>query len=196
MENKMDQVLHDLQEMNLQSTHELIGKPVISVTNGQNIASVVDFMIDPEKLALTALVTSKGGLLSRKIEAIRAAEVHVWGMHAVLVKDFDVILKEDELFDRETWMSIFEDLKSREVVTIEGTRLGTIKDILIDSQGKMWAYELSKVSKESQAFEGKLIPVEATQSLGKHILVVDLKKALHQEEPVQPVDVSGNLEEA
>ncbi len=192
----MNQVQLELQDMDTQSTHELIGKPVISITNGQNIASVIDFMIDPDKLALTALVTSKGGLLSRKIEAIRSAEVHVWGMHAVLVKDYDVILKEDELYDREGWMSIFDDLKSREVVTIEGTRLGTIKDILIDRQGKMLAYELAKAPKESQVFEGKLIPVEATQSLGKHVLVVDLRKSLQQEEPPPPVEAQGNLEEA
>jgi uncharacterized protein YrrD len=165
------------------------------MTNGQNIANVVDFMIHPEKLVLTALVTSKGSLLSRKIEAIRAAEVHVWGMHVVLVKDFDVILKEDELYDKEEWMSISDDLKSREIVTIEGTRLGTIKDILIDRQGKMLAYELSKAPKEIQALEGKLIPVEATQSLGKHVLVVDLKKVLRTEEPIQSVDVEGSVEE-
>jgi uncharacterized protein YrrD len=192
----MDQVLLELQEKDLQSTHDLIGKPVISVTNGQNIASVVDFMIDPEKLALTALVTSKGGLLSRKMEAIRATDVHVWGMHAVLVKDFDVILKEEELYDRDAWMSISDDLKSREVVTIDGTRLGTIKDVLVDRFGKMLAYELSKVYKEGQAFEGKLVPVEATQSLGKHILVVDLKKAIEQVEPPTEVEVSNNIEEA
>lgn len=192
----MKQELVDLQDKDIQSTHDLIGKPVISVTNGQNIASVVDFMIDPEKLDVTALVTSKGGLLSRKIEAIRAKEVQVWGMHAVLVKDFDVILKEDELYDREAWMSIADDIKSREVVTIDGTRLGTVRDILIDRQGKMLAYELTKVSKDVQAFEGKLIPISATQSLGKHILVVDLKKARDQEEPQNTVDLPGNLEEA
>jgi uncharacterized protein YrrD len=152
-------------------------------------------MIDPEKLTMTALVTSKGGLLSRKIEAIRASEIQVWGMHAVLVKDFDVILKEDELYDREDWLSISDDLKSRQVVTIEGTRLGTIKDILIDRQGKMLAYELSKVTKESQAIEGKRIPVEATQSMGKHVLVVDLKKAIQPVEPSLVVEVPGNLEE-
>jgi uncharacterized protein YrrD len=191
----MNQVLIDLQHQDLQSTQELIGKPVITMTNGQNIANVVDFMIHPEKLVLTALVTSKGSLLSRKIEAIRAAEVHVWGMHVVLVKDFDVILKEDELYDKEEWMSISDDLKSREIVTIEGTRLGTIKDILIDRQGKMLAYELSKAPKEIQALEGKLIPVEATQSLGKHVLVVDLKKVLRTEEPIQSVDVEGTVEE-
>jgi uncharacterized protein YrrD len=196
MEKRMNQVLLDLQDKDIQSTHDLIGKPVISVTNGQNIASVVDFMISPEKLVLTALVTSKGGLLSRKIEAIRSADVQVWGMHAVLVKDHDVVQKEDELYDRDEWMSISEDLKSREIVTVDGTRLGTIKDILIDRQGKMLAYELSKVPKDSYAFEGKLIPVEATQSLGTHVLVVDLKKPLEKEETPQATAGSDIIEEA
>jgi uncharacterized protein YrrD len=103
----MNQIQLDLQNMDAQSTQELIGKPVISITNGQNIATIVDFMIDPEKLSLSALVTSKGSILSRKIEAIRAADIHVWGMHTVLVKDHDVILKEDELYDRDAWMSFW-----------------------------------------------------------------------------------------
>jgi uncharacterized protein YrrD len=192
----MNQIQLDLQNMDAQSTQELIGKPVISVTNGQNIATIVDFMIDPEKLSLTALVTSKGSLLSRKIEAIRAADIQVWGMHTVLVKDHDVILKEDELYDRDAWMSFLDDLKAREVVTIEGTRLGTIKDLLVDRRGKMLAYELSKVYKAGQAFEGKLILTQATQSLGKDLLVVDLKKALQQEEPVQGVQTQENQERA
>jgi uncharacterized protein YrrD len=192
----MNQIQLDLQNMDAQSTQELIGKPVISVTNGQNIATIVDFMIDPEKLSLTALVTSKGSLLSRKIEAIRAADIQVWGMHTVLVKDHDVILKEDELYDRDAWMSFLDDLKAREVVTIEGTRLGTIKDLLVDRRGRMLAYELSKVYKAGQAFEGKLILTQATQSLGKDLLVVDLKKALQQEEPVQGVQTQENQERA
>jgi uncharacterized protein YrrD len=192
----MNQIQLDLQNMDAQSTQELIGKPVISVTNGQNIATIVDFMIDPEKLSLSALVTSKGSILSRKIEAIRAADIQVWGMHTVLVKDHDVILKEDELYDRDAWMSFSDDLKAREVVTIEGTRLGTIKDLLVDRRGKMLAYELSKMYKQGQAFEGKLILTEATQSLGKDILVVDLKKALKAEEPVQVVQIQENQEGA
>jgi uncharacterized protein YrrD len=192
----MNQIQLDLQNMDAQSTQELIGKPVISITNGQNIATIVDFMIDPEKLSLSALVTSKGSILSRKIEAIRYADIHVWGMHTVLVKDHDVILKEDELYDRDAWMSFLDDLKAREVVTIEGTRLGTIKDLLVDRRGKMLAYELSKVYKQGQAFEGKLILTEATQSLGKDILVVDLKKALKVEEPVQAVQIQENQEGA
>jgi uncharacterized protein YrrD len=192
----MNQIQLDLQNMDAQSTQELIGKPVISVTNGQNIATIVDFMIDPEKLRLTALVTSKGSLLSRKIEAIRSADIQVWGMHTVLVKDHDVILKEDELYDRDAWISFSDDLKAREVVTIEGTRLGTIKDLLVDRRGKMLAYELSKMYKEGQGFEGKLILTQATQSLGKDLLVVDLKKAIKQEEPVKGVQIPENQEGA
>jgi len=162
--------------MSLQSLQELIGKPVISITNGQNIGSVVDIMVDPDKLALSALVTSKGGLLSRKIEAVRAAEVQVWGMHAILVKEPDVILKGDELYDRQTWMSFSDNLRSRDIVSLDGTRLGAIKDIFIDRQGKLEAYELARIYKEVEGLEEKRIPVAATQSMGKDFLVVDLRK--------------------
>ena len=162
--------------MSLLSMHELIGKPVISVTNGQNIGSVADIMVDPDKLALAALVTSKGSLLSRKIEAIRAAEVQVWGVHVILVKEADVVLKEEELYDRDAWMSFSDDLKSRDIVSLDGVRLGAIKDVLIDLQGQLAAYELGKPYKEGEGLAGKRIPADATQSLGKDFLVIDLRK--------------------
>jgi uncharacterized protein YrrD len=182
--------------MSLQSIHELIGKPVISMTNGQNIGSVADIMIDPDKLALSALVTSKGSLLSRKIEAIRAAEVQVWGIHAVLVSDPDVILKGDELYDRDAWMSFSDDLKSRNVVSLDGARLGAIKDILIDRQGKLTAYELSRAFKEVDGLEQGRIPVEATQSLGQDFLVIDLRKIAKPVEQLEELDPPDDFEVA
>jgi uncharacterized protein YrrD len=181
--------------MPLQSMHDLIGKPIISVTNGQKIGSVADIMVDPDRLVLSALVTSKGGLLSRKIEAIRATEVQVWGIHAILVKDPDVILKEDELYDRDAWMSFADDLKSRDIVSLDGARVGPIKDILIDLHGKLAAYELARFYQEVEGLEEKRIPVEATQSLGKDFLVVNLKKIARRSEDVEDLDVSEGLEE-
>jgi uncharacterized protein YrrD len=179
--------------MSLQSIQELIGKPVISITNGQNIGSVVDIMVDPDKLALSALVTSKGGLLSRKVEAIRAVEVQVWGMHAVLVKEPDVILKGDELYDRDAWMSFSDHLKSRDMVSVEGTRLGPIKDILIDRQGKLEAYELAKLYTEVEGLEEKRIPVAATQSMGKDFLVIDLRKIPRPSEELEELDAPDDF---
>jgi uncharacterized protein YrrD len=181
--------------MSLQSIHDLIGKPVISVTNGQNIGSVADIMVDPDKLALSALVTSKGGLLSRKIEAIRAAEVQVWGVHVILVKEPDVILKEDELYDRDGWMSFSDDLKSRDIVSLDGARLGAIKDILIDMQGQLAAYELGKPYKDGEGLEGKRIPADATQSLGKDFLVIDLKKVPRPSEQLEELNSIQDFEE-
>jgi uncharacterized protein YrrD len=180
--------------MSLQSIHELIGKPVISLTNGQNIGSVADIMVDPDKLAISALVTSKGGLLSRKIEAIRAAEVQVWGMHAILVKEPDVILKRDELYDRDAWMSFSDDLKSRDVVSADGTRLGIIKDVLIDHQGKLATFELTRLNKDVEGLEEKHIPVEAIQSLGKDFLVVDLKKNHRRTDELEELDTIPDIE--
>jgi uncharacterized protein YrrD len=162
--------------MSLQSIHQLIGKPVISVTNGQNIGRVADIMLDPLKLALSALVTSKGGLLSRKIEAIRAAEVQVWGIHAILVNDSDVILKRDELYDRQDWMSFSDHLKSHPIVSLDGARLGVIKDIFIDRYGKLAAFELARLNQDIEGLQHKRLPLAAVQSLGRDFLVVDMTK--------------------
>lgn len=85
---------------NRNASQNLIGKPVIGLTNGEKIAKVEDVQIDPNSLQAAAVLTSKGTLLNREMEGIPAKQVEVWGKDAVLVKRPDAIVKEEELGDR------------------------------------------------------------------------------------------------
>ncbi len=79
---------------------DLIGKPIIDQTTGQIIADIADVLIDPNIAQVAALVTSKGNLFDRQIEAIPSHEVQVWGEDAILVGRTDVISKVEELAGR------------------------------------------------------------------------------------------------
>ena len=154
----------------------LIGKPIISITNGVIIGKVVDVLIDPGTVQVAALVTSKGGLLMQRgqMEAIPAKEVQVWGQDAILVSRPDVIAKQDELPDHERWLSVVDRVKGRDVVSIDGTRIGQLNDIVLNTQGQLVAYDLAQVFVQGPLAETRSISAELTHSFGRDVLLVDI----------------------
>ena len=154
------------------SSQKLIGNPIISVTNGEMIAKVEDVQIDPNNLEAAAAVTSKGGLLSHDIEAIPAEQVELWGRDAMLVKGSDVIVKEEELDSQDEWLSVSDDIRGYEVFTEDGTRIGEVSDVALDSQGRVKGYELTGVAIEGRVAVANWIDVKATRSLGPDVLIV------------------------
>lgn len=149
-----------------------VGNPVIGITNGEEIAKLEDLWVDPDTLKAAAVITSKSTLLSRDIEAIPADQVEVWGQDAILAKQTDVIIKEEDLDDRERWLSVSDDIRGYEVVAEDGTRIGTLGDLVLDNQGQIMGYEMSEVATEGRVAVANWIDVKATRSLGPDVLIV------------------------
>jgi uncharacterized protein YrrD len=174
----------------VRSSREFIGKPIISMTDGTSIGKVVDVMIDPSAAQVAAVVTSKGGLLTRggQVQAIPAGEVKVWGRDAVLVNRPDVIAKKDELSGSQEWLSVADEVKGRDVVSIDGTRIGQLNDIVLDLQGQLVAYDLAQVLVPGPLAESRRLAAESTRSFGRDVLIVDriqTDEIQAQEQPAQ-----------
>ena len=175
---------------------QLQGKPVISLTNGEIVAKVLDVLIDPEALRVAAAVVSKGKMLGRQreIDVIPGDEVQVWGQDAVLVKRPDVIVKDSELPGRETWLSVADQVKGHAVIGTDGRRIGQLNDVVIDVNGQFVGYDLVHpfVPGEDKTQAIKQIPAETTSVLGQDVLIVvlnQLEKLLLLEEPPQVDEV-------
>jgi uncharacterized protein YrrD len=154
-------------------SQELNGRPIVSASNGQIIAKVLDILIAPENgPQVAALATSKGSLLKREIEAIPVNEVLVWGQDVILVSGPDVIAREDALPGSQEWLSVSDQVRGREVYSINGTHVGELNDVVMNTQGHLIAYDLAQVSVEGPIAESKRIPIEATQSLGQDVFIV------------------------
>jgi uncharacterized protein YrrD len=154
------------------ASQKLIGNPVIGITNGEMLPEVEDLQIDPNALKAAAAITSKESLLNREIEAIPAEQVEVWGQDAILTKQPDVIVQKEELDDRDGWLSASDDIRGFEVVTEDGTRIGTLGDVVLDNQGQIMGYEMTDVVVEGRVAVANWIDVKATRSLGPDVLVV------------------------
>lgn len=149
-----------------------VGNPVIRITHGEMIAKIEDLQIDPNTLSVAAAITSKGTLLNREMEAIPADRVEVWGQHAILVKQPDVTVKEDELGGRAGWLSTSDEIRGFEVVAEDGTRIGTLADVVVNTEGQIMGYEMANVAIEGRVATAKWIDVKATRSLGPDVLLV------------------------
>jgi uncharacterized protein YrrD len=155
-----------------------IGKAIVSIQEGRKIGNVSDIVINRDNLQVAAVITSKGSLFNREIEAILAEEVKVWGEDVVLVAVPDVIKHESQITGREAWLNIDDNIRGRYVVSVDGTRVGQIGDVIIDSHGRLVGYELSQVFIEGPVADHKKIAADATHSLGKDVLIVNTIEAL------------------
>jgi uncharacterized protein YrrD len=89
--------------------------------------------------------------------------VQVWGHDVVLVDDSNVVCKMDGLPGNEGWLSVAEQIRGREVVSSEGTRIGTLDDVVLDPKGHLVAYELGRRHYSYATLEKRLVAL-----LGEH----------------------------
>ena len=82
---------------------EIYGFQIISLSDGQILGKVDDLLVDLKERHIAAIVTSKGSVLRRKIEAVPRKSIQVWGQEVILVVDPDVIIPEDRLSGFEEW---------------------------------------------------------------------------------------------
>jgi uncharacterized protein YrrD len=159
-------------ELNHIPSQQLVGNPVIDITNGKVIANVEDVYIDPKALKAAAAITSKGTLLSREVKAIPATQVQVWGQDAILAKNPEVIAGEEELEGSDSWLSGSDDIRGYNIVAEDGSRVGILEDLVLDHDGQVMGYEVSEAKAGSRVATANWIDVKATRSLGPDVLIV------------------------
>ena len=135
------------------------GKPVVSLEDGRIIGRVADAYVDPASLRIGAVITSKGGVLRRELEGFLGSEVELWGQDTVLVKRTDILRSGEELGLGERWLRVSDRVHGHEVADSEGTRIGIVGDVIIDSDGSMVGYSLSEIINDSPAIVEGRIPV-------------------------------------
>jgi uncharacterized protein YrrD len=156
---------------------DLIGKPIISITDGRLLGTVKDLYLNDQLYWLTGIHIGTEGLLKRKNFLIPRDNIVVFGIDAVLVKNAEVVTEGKELAESETWPRLSK-LKGREVDTPGGTKVGTIGDIIIGEEGHITGFALAKVFVEGPIAEQGQIPREALIDTGNEdgVMTIDLPK--------------------
>ncbi|RMG90607.1 MAG: hypothetical protein D6706_19220 [Chloroflexi bacterium] len=156
---------------------DLNGKSIISITDGRNIGTVKDVYVDQALEWLTGIFVGSEGLLKRKSLLIERENVVVFGVDAILVKNAEVITDDKTLSEAANWLRL-DKLRGREIDTPGGTKVGTVGDILLDENGRITGFALSRVYVEGPIAEKGTIPREALLDTGSddQVMTVDLPK--------------------
>ena len=156
---------------------DLVGKPIISITDGRLVGYAKDVYINQDLYWITGIFTGSEGLISRKSRLIERDSVVVFGIDAILVKNADVQTDNKELDEAGKWLRL-EKLRGRGVDTPGGTKVGTIGDIIIGEEGEISGFALSRVFVEGPVAEKGMVPRNTIIDTGQvdGLMTIDLQK--------------------
>ena len=151
--------------MNLIPVASLNGRLLISVTEGKNLGELKGIFFDDKLEHGLAAYLGKSGILSRKEWLLDLKHIQLFGVDAWLVAGSAAALSREEFTGAESFV-LAEELYGREVQTDGGTRIGTIKDLVVDARFKVLGFSLAKVFVQGPLAESMSIARAAVSALG------------------------------
>jgi sporulation protein YlmC with PRC-barrel domain len=149
----------------MQKTKDFQGKLVMSLTDGKKLGEVKDVHLDQEATKLVAVILGKSGIINRKSLTVEISHVKLFGIDAWLVDASDIVIAKDDVSGAETYL-LGDSLRSREIQTDGGTKIGTIGDILVDEKCSVLGFSFDKLNVEGPLSESRLIARAAITNLG------------------------------
>lgn len=130
----------------LMKATELVGLPVVTVDGGEDVAEVRDVVYEPEAGRLVGLTLNKRGFFGgRMAEMLTIDGVHAIGRHAVMIKDPSVLMAPGDAPEVAA-QGPERNVLGNEVLTDGGTRIGTVRDLVVVVGGDGWVvgYQMDK----------------------------------------------------
>lgn len=157
---------------------DLLNKPIISITDGRDLGTVKDIYLNHNLTKITGLFTGQEGVIRRKSFLIPRAEVVVFGIDAMLVKNAEVIVVETDLAVAADWVRLSK-LRGRQVDTPNGTKVATIGDVILGEEGDLTGFALAKVFVEGPIAENGVIARTSLEDTGNEdeVMTIDITKA-------------------
>ena len=157
---------------------DLVGKQIISITDGRSLGAAKDIYINNELNDITGIYLGSEGIIKRKHFIIARSEVVVFGIDAILVSGNEVVTEENDLPESVAWVRLSK-LNKREVDTPGGTKVASIGDIILGEQGEITGFALSRVYVEGPIAQNGTIARTAVIDTGgaDGAMTIDLTKA-------------------
>ena len=159
----------------------LNGMAVVAIFNGKKIGTCDDFYFDVQTLRIYALRV-KTGLLSHKVIPIDS--VNTIGQDAITFSNEDVLRKESD-DARLAKLLTGESLHKYRVMSVGGTLVGTLGDVLLDTSApdgpRVAAFELSGGLREQLSRKYRTFAASQVVSYGHDVLVIpdEVAQSLH-----------------
>lgn len=174
---------------------DLLNKAIVTIDDGSIVGHVKDIYLNADLSEMAGIHLKKEGLFRRRALLIPAHSVVVFGIDVVLINSIQSVSDDKKLVEAASWI-LLDKLQGREVDTPGGTRVGTIGDVVLDEEGMVTGYALSRVLVEGPIAETRVIDRGAVLNVGNSkegIMTIDLNRA---ERPDAAIEASQTAEEA
>ncbi len=165
---------------------DLDNKSIISVSDGKILGRTKDLYVNQDLTQLAGLFIGTEGVIRRTEQIIPSDRIVLLGIDVILVKDPDVITTTKAMPETDDWHRL-SHLHGKEARTPGGTKLATIDDIMLDQQGDISGFSLSRVFVTGPLADRPLIPrevvVDAFQSSDALLVDFPQLEALFAEPP-------------
>ena len=165
----------------MQAGKDLIGKQIISISDGRQLGTVKDLYLDSDLNLVTGVYLGPQGLFSRRSLLIEGSNVMVFGIDVVLAKHSDAVTDSSKATDWAKWIRR-DKLQGRQVATAGGTKVGIIDDVILDEATRVIGFRLWRVFVEGPIAERRAVVREAVVEPGNEdeVMIIDLGKAERQ----------------
>ncbi len=174
---------------------DLVNKPVYTISDGRYVGKAKDIYLDRNLYWMTGIHLGREGIIRRKDTLIPRDSVVVFGIDAILIKDNTAVTDSRET-DIEDWIRL-DDIIGREVDTPGGTKLAVIGDVILDTEGKITGFGLSKVTVDGPIAQNRSIGRDVVIDNGNEdgVMTIDLVKAEQQGVTEKAAEPPAEVEE-
>lgn len=146
--------------------------PVVSIADGEEIGIVEDFIIDPARRSIVAIVI-KDKYWFKGPKAVAFSLIHSIGNFAITIENSSSVV---ELMEMDELVNLLEkkvEIVNSKVITKSGRMIGFIKEYTIDSKsGRILGLELKEDSQISDPSKN-IIPADAIVTIGKDVIIAE-----------------------
>ncbi|MEM9773288.1 MAG: PRC-barrel domain-containing protein [Chloroflexota bacterium] len=143
---------------------DIVGKWIVTTNEGRQMGKVKDLLLDADLSQLNGIYLTREGMIRRKTIYIPRESVVVYGVDAVLIES-----QESQTDSRtnpiDDWVRLSK-IEGRPIDTPGGTKLATLGDIILNAEGKITGFSLSKVSVTGPIAQNKAIARPAVIDTG------------------------------
>ena len=156
---------------------DIIGKWIVTIDEGRQMGKVKDLLLDPDLAQLNGIYLAREGMFRRKTVYIPRESVVVYGVDAVLIESAESVT-ESRTNPIDGWVR-FSKIVGRPIDTPGGTKLATLGDMILNSEGKITGFSLAKVSVTGPIADNRAIARPAIVDTGNEdgTMTIDLPMA-------------------
>ena len=143
---------------------DLIGKPVVSIADGEDIAEVRDVVFDGDRHQLVGFtLNARGFFHGRMRELLPSDGVVGLGPHAVMVRDATGLADRAEVGDELARPSRARSVIGVAVVTESGVELGHISEVILAAgdHAEACGYEVGGDKVKGRGGDHGFVPIDA-----------------------------------